>query len=148
MPVIPVTHDEPDIENIPEDTIHPAKITSIVAKDISWTKDGERKTATLLNWRWEIIEGEYKERAVFLTTNSDLELGGYRNRFRQVVETLLSSTIKPEDPPLNTDDLIGMVADISIKYRPDKRDPAIQYVEVGEVLPAGDTQFTPDEPPF
>lgn len=151
MPVVPVTANaeaEPELDEIPEGSTHTAKLTSIKPKDISWVKDGERKEATLLNWRWEIIEGSFTGRGVFLTTNSDLELNLRYNRFRGVVETLLGRTLKESDPPLDTDDLIGMEANIQIAYRADKRNPERKYVEVGDVLPASDTEFSVDEPPF
>lgn len=140
-----------DSSLIPEETIHTATLKSIRDREISWVPQGETEKVhkVLLNWCWEIVDGEYAGRRVYLTTNSDLNLGARWNQFRNVVETLTARTIKPEDPPLNTDDLIGLTTEISIKHRADKKDPSKKYHEVDEVLPPDDAAFTvSDEPPF
>ena len=130
-------------------TIHAAKLLDVTPQDINWTDkaSGEAKTATLLKWKWEILEGDYAGKWVFGSCDARLSTHP-KNAWRNWSETLLGREIPP-GMPLDTDDVVGLSANISIKHRPDKKDPSKVYVEVDEVMPAGDAGWSFDDaPPF
>lgn len=136
-------------EQIPADTIHPAKLLDVTVQPIQW-KDkvtGDTKTADLLKWKWEITEGDYAGKWVWGSCDARLSTHP-KNQFRNWSETLLGREVPP-GLIIDTDDLLGLEAQITIKHRADKKDPAKVYVEVDEVLPGGDTGWSfDDQPPF
>lgn len=141
-----VQDDNTNADLIPEDTILTAKLLSIAPKDIAWTKDGERKTATLLNWKFEITSnGEYQGKWVWGSTPSVMSMNA-NNRFRNWSEVLLGRPFAVGEA-LDTDDLLGLTADVMIGHRPDKKDPEKKYQEVSDLLPADGDAFG-SEPPF
>lgn len=136
-------------ELIPANTIHNAVLKDITVQPISWVdkETGQQMNKDLLKWKWEITDGEYTGKWVWGSCDARLD-DHPKNKWRNWSETLLGREI-PRGMPLDTDDVLGLPAQISIKHRADKKDPARVYVEVDEVLPAGDTGWSfDDKPPF
>jgi hypothetical protein len=141
------TENEPDT-SLPEDSIHRARLEEIKLRTFEWTdRDGEKREGQSLDWWWEItqsalgpqyigrkVKGECKAK---LTNRDD-------NRFRQWSEVLLGREI-PIGMSIDTDDLIGLEAEIVIGIRTDRRDPSKKFPFVSDVAPA-DT--TGDDIPF
>lgn len=135
------------VDIIPEDTIVRAQLLEIAPKEISWTdkQTHEPKSTTILEWKWEVVTGEFKGK--WVRGSCDAKLSSHPgNRFRNWSESLLGRQL-PVGTAFDTDDLIGLQADISIRHRADKKDPAKKYVEVDEVIPLGGG-FDLEEPPF
>ena len=132
--------DQPDL-TIPEDTICRAKLVDLKKHTFDWTdyKDKERpgqpvkKVGETLQWWFEVTEGQHKERRVKLETRCKIT-NHPRDKFRLTAETLLGREL-PYGTRINTDDLVGLSADISVKHRADKKDPSKFYEEVDEVMP-------------
>jgi len=141
------TEDQPDL-TIPADTIHRAKLIELKPREINWIdkKTNEPKSKTLLEWWWEIQGGEYASRRV--KGECDAKLSNHPgNRFHNWAETLLGRQI-PVGMGLDTDDLLGLQAEISVGHRPDKKDPAKVWEYVDEVMPVSGGFALSDEPPF
>lgn len=145
--------DAPDL-TLPEDKIFRAQLKDMKLREFSWTdyKDKDRpgqpvqKTGSTLQWIWEVTStDEYNGRTVRGECRPDLS-SHPRNRFRPWAEALLGREI-PLGMKIDSDDLVGLSADITIRHRPDKNDPAKKYEEVDEVMPVSSTGFS-DEPPF
>lgn len=141
-----VTEDAPDL-TLPEDKIFRAQLKEMKLHTFTWTdykvSPPEQKEGRTLQWWWEVqTNDEYNGRKV--KGECDPKLSNHpRNRFRMWAESLLQREI-PVGMPIDTDDLVGLTADITIRHRPDKKDPTKKYEEVDEVMPvAGD-----DGPPF
>lgn len=134
----------PDGPDIPEDTIHKARVRSITPKEIHWKRNDKDLSTTLLNWRFEVTDGEFVGRNVWGSTDARLSLDP-RNKYRPWAETLLGRTLDV-GTALDTDDLIGLTCEIAITYRADRTDPAKKYVEVGDLIPT--VEFAYQEPPF
>lgn len=146
--------DAPDL-TLPEDKIFRAQLVDMKLHEFSWTdyKDKDRpgqpvqKTGRTLQWWWEVKSGdEYNGRKVKGECNPDLS-NHPRNRFRPWAEALLNREI-PLGMKVDSDDLVGLSADITIRHRPDKKDPAKKYEEVDEVMPIASGVGLSDEPPF
>ena len=104
----------------------------------------EQKESSTLQWWWEVQStDEYNGRKVKGECNPQLT-DNPNNRFRKWAEALLQREI-PAGMGLDSDDLVGLTADITIRHRPDKKDPDKKWEEVDEVIPV--TSLT-DEPPF
>lgn len=147
MGYVTTVEDAPPQELIPEDTIVKAKLLEISPREQKWNdkQTGEPKSATFLNWKWEIIGGEFDKKWVW--GSCDARLSNHpSNKFRNWSESLLNRQL-PVGEPFDTDDLIGLTAEISITHRADKKDPAKKYAEVDEVIPS-EGGFALDEPPF
>lgn len=150
MPVYEV-EEQKDL-SIPEGKIVRAKLVEIAAKTIEWTvksgpEQGAKKSAVLLNWWWEVQGPEYTkddgtQRKVRGECDSRVT-NHPNNKFRAWAQGLLNREINV-GMPIDTDDLVGLSADITVKHRPDRNDPAKKYEEVDEVI--GVESF--DEPPF
>lgn len=137
---------------LPADSIHRARLMEIKERTFEYTdrNDGTRKTASNLEWWWEItrpgtglgeefigrrVKGECRPKI----TNRP------GNRLREWSEALLDREI-PVGMLIDTDDLIGLEAEIVIGHRQDKKDAAKVWEEVVGVLPAvGDSS---QQPPF
>ena len=138
--------DAPAPELIPEDTILKAKLVEIKPRDAHWTRDGEAHSATFLNWKWLVLAGEYIDKYVY--GSCDARLTNHPgNKFRNWSESLLNREL-PVGTPFDTDDLIGLTAEISIGHRADKKDPEKKYSEVDEVIPTEDGFSVSTDPPF
>lgn len=142
------TEDQPDL-TLPEDTLFRATLIEIKPKEINWNdkKTGEAKSKTLLDWWFEVTsEGKYKGRKVRaecearLTNHPD-------NRFHNWAETLLGRQI-PVGVGVDTDDLVGLPCEISIRHEADRKDASKKYERVDEILPVTGGFDLNDEPPF
>lgn len=145
--------DQPDL-TIPEDVICRAKLVEIKKHTFSWTdyKDKTRpgqpvaKVAENLHWWFEVTSGQHIGRKVKLETRFKIT-NHPRDKFRLTAETLLGREL-PHGTRVNADDLTGLQADITVRHRPDKKDPSRIYEEVDEVMPVS-TGFSLDSaPPF
>ena len=137
---------------LPEDSIHVAKLVDLKTRDVPYKdkNDGSDKTFTKLEWWWEItataIGDQYIGRKV--KGECPAELTSHpSNRFRNWAETLLGREI-PVGMQLDTEDLLGLSAEVSIGHRPDRKDPAKIWEYVDEVLPLSGGFDLNDEPPF
>lgn len=142
-----IVEDAPDL-TIPEDTIVRARLEEIKEHRFEWTdkKTGERKEGHMLQWWWEVTaENEYNGRKI--KGECDAKISSHpRNRFRGWAETLLGRELPP-GMPIDTDDLVGLSADISIRHDKDKKDPSKVYERVDEVIPITGA-FDVGAPPF
>jgi hypothetical protein len=142
-----ITEDEPDL-TLPEDSIHRARLEEIKLRTFTWTdKKGEEKDGQTLEWWWEItstrLGPEYVGRKVKAECNPKLSNRG-DNRFRQWAEAILNRQI-PVGMAIDTDDLVGLEADIVIGHRQDRKDKTKTWEFVSDVAPTEGGQL---EPPF
>jgi hypothetical protein len=141
------TEDQPDL-TIPADTILRAKLLELKPREINWIdrKTNEPKSKLLLEWWWEVTSGDYTGRRV--KGECDAKLTNHPgNRFHNWAETILGRQI-PVGMGIDTDDLVGLSADISVGHRPDKKDPAKVWEFVDEVMPITGGFDMGGDPPF
>jgi hypothetical protein len=147
------TNEESVDLTLPEDSIHTATLQEVKANQINWLDKttGEPKTATLLDWWFEITSSphgdEYVGRRVKGSTDAAMSTHP-RNKFRGWYEVMLGKSI-PAGMTIDTDDIVGLPVDIVIGHRQNKKDPSITYEEVTDLAPAssgGTSQSA--EPPF
>jgi hypothetical protein len=144
-----VVEDEPDL-TLPEDSIHRARLNSIELREFSWNdrKTGEAKTGQNLEWWWEITHTDLGEDYIGRKVKGECNpkmTNRDGNRMHQWSEALLNRQI-PVGMTIDTDDLIGLEAEIVIGHRADKKDPSKKWEFVSDVAPA-DGAFNND-PPF
>jgi hypothetical protein len=143
-----ITEDEPDL-TLPEDSIHRARLEEIKLRTQQYVdrKTGEDKEFQSLEWWWEItstrLGPEYVGRKVKAECNPKLSNRG-DNRFRNWAEAILNRQI-PVGMAVDTDDLVGLEADIVIGHRRDKKDHNKVWEFVSDVAPTEGGQL---EPPF
>jgi hypothetical protein len=143
------TEDEPDL-TIPEDSIVRARLNEIKLRTFEWTdrKTNEQKSGEALEWWWEItsnaLGSQYVGRKVKGQCNPKIT-NRDGNRFRMWSEALLQREI-PVGMEIDTDDLVGLEAEIVVGHKPDKKDPGKVWEEVTDVAPLSDGSY--DEPPF
>lgn len=132
---------------IPEDTLLRAQLIEIKLREFEFTRDGEKKTGRVFAWWFEVTqEGKWKGRKV--SGETDARITDHpRNKLRQWAETLLGRELG-EGVQLNTDDLLGLPAEISIRHEKDRKDPAKFYERVDELLPVTGGFAVDDKPPF
>lgn len=142
-----VAEHAPDL-TLPEDRIFRAQLKEMKLHTFRWTdrkvSPPEEKESSTLQWWWEVQStDEYNGRKVKGECNPTLS-DNPNNRFRKWAEALLQREI-PAGMGLDSDDLVGLTADITIRHRPDKKDPDKKWEEVDEVIPVTSLG---DEPPF
>ena len=137
--------------NLPENTIFRARLVDLKLREFSWIDSSQNKqSASKLEWVWEITSpDEYVGRRVKGECDPVLNNGTTRrDRFRPWAEAMLDRTI-PFGMKLDTDDLVGLSADITVWHRTDKRDAANKFVEIDDVMtPGGGLSNLSSEPPF
>jgi hypothetical protein len=142
------TEDQPDL-TLPEDTFFRAQLVEIKPKEIEWTdrKTNEHKTKTLLEWWWEVkSDDQYNGRKI--KGECEARLTNHpNNRFHNWSEALLQREI-PAGMGIDTDDLVGLMAEITVRWEPDKKDPSKKYERLDEVTPVTAGFAMSDEPPF
>lgn len=146
------TEDAPDL-TLPEDKIFRAQLKEMKIHTFKWTdrkvSPPEEKEGSTLQWWWEVTStDEYNGRKV--KGECDPKISNHpRNRFRQWAEALLGREI-PVGMMVDSDDLVGLTADITVKHRADKKDASKKYEEVDDVIPVGGDGGSGwgDEPPF
>lgn len=145
------TEEEKDL-TLPADSIHRARLNEIKERSFEYNDrtTGERKTSTNLEWWWEItrpgagLDDEYIGRRVKGECKPKLT-NRAGNRLREWAEAILDREI-PIGMTIDTDDLVGLEAEIVIGHRTDRKDATKVWEEVIGVLPAvGDSS---SEPPF
>ena len=144
------TEEERDL-TLPQDSIHRARLLEVKERSFDFTDrtTGETKTATTLEWWWEItrpmagLDDEYIGRRVKGECKPKIT-NRPGNRFREWSEALLDREI-PIGMVIDLDDLVGLEAEIVIGHRADRRDTSKIWEEVIGVVPV--TQQS-DEPPF
>ena len=143
-----LTEDEPDL-TLPEDSIHRARLEEIKLRTFEWTdrKTGEQKEGQSLEWWWEItstgLGPEYVGRKVRGECPAKISNRG-NNKFRIWAEALLGRDI-PVGMAIDTDDLVGLEAEIVIGHRQDRKDKTRFYEFVSDVA---SVEASYDEPPF
>lgn len=143
-----VTQDEPDL-TLPEDSIHRARLEDLNHRTFEWTdyKTGEKKQGETLEWYWAITSSSTPEYIGHKVRGECKPILSNRdgNRFRMWAEALLNREI-PVGMAVETDDLVGLEAEIVIGHRVDKKDPSKKWPYVTDVAPLdGSSQV---EPPF
>lgn len=144
------TEEERDL-TLPADSIHKARLLEIKERTFEYTdrNDGSRKTASNLEWWWEItrpgtgLDDEFIGRRVKGECRPKLT-NRPGNRLREWSEALLNRDV-PVGMLIDTDDLVGLEAEIVIGHRQDKKDPNKVWEEVVGVLPS---TTSGGEPPF
>lgn len=139
--------DAPDL-SIPEDTILRARLDRIDLREFSWNdrNTGEKKNGSNLDWTFVVTQdGEYKDRKVRGRTGTDIN-NRDGNRFRSWAETLLGRELGV-GTPLDTDDLIGLSCDLTVRNEPDRKNPEIKWSRVDDIMPIS-SDFALNDPPF
>ncbi len=146
------TEDEPDL-TIPDDTLARAQLLEVQLRTFEWDdrKTKEKKSATVLEWWWEIratrAGEQYIGRRVRGTCDAKLSNRG-DNKFRIWSESLLGREI-PVGMSIDTDDLVGLEAEILISTEPDKKDPHKLWNRVTDIIsPISGSAFNQGDPPF
>lgn len=145
------TEEQQDL-TLPEDSIHTAQLVDLKTRDVPFTdrKTGEAKSFTKLEWWWEIVATNLEDKYIGRKVKGecDAKLTSHPgNSFRNWAETLLGREI-PIGMVIDTDDLIGLRAEVSIGHREDRKDPAKIWEFVDEVMPLSADFKLSDEPPF
>lgn len=142
------TVDEPDL-TLPEDSIHRAKLMELKLKTIEWTVGNEKKSNQILEWWWEITSTRLGPQYVGRRVKGECKpyLSNHDgNRFRSWAEALMNRTL-PVGMDIETDDLIGLDAEIVIGHRPGKGDKV--WETVSDVIGLDPTMGgTYSQPPF
>lgn len=132
-----VTEDEPDL-TLPDESFHRARLEEIKLRTFTWTdrRSGEEKEGQTLEWWWQITATKYGPqylgRKVKGECNPKLSNRG-DNRFRVWAEALLQREI-PVGMSIDTDDLVGLEAEILVMLRDDRKDPNKKWEYVSNVL--------------
>lgn len=135
--------DEPD-RTIPEDTIVRARLDEVKEEHIEFTykrgeKKGQKGSFDKLVWWWEVTdkeagEGLYEGRRI--KGECDAKLTNHPgNRFRNWSEAILGRELPVGTGVDPEEDLVGLVADITVKHR--NLDDGRTFEEVDEVMSAG-----------
>jgi hypothetical protein len=146
-----VTEDEPDL-TFPDDSVARARLEEIKLHSFSWTNPDTRQVQeiTKLEWWWRVLHTSAGEqfvgRKVKGTCNAKLS-NRPDNQFRVWAEALLNREI-PVGMNVDTDDLVGLTAEILIGSEPDKKNPLKRWNKVIDVVPVMDGGFAGAEPPF
>ena len=132
-------------DRIPADVPVRARLEAVSAKTIQWVdkNTGEDREADLWSWEWKVIEGEWEGTRVSGDTDARISMHE-ANKARRWFEALIGSELQPE-MELDTDDLIGLAADITVRHRQGKRGDRV-FVEVDDV--AAITERVAAQPPF
>lgn len=111
---------------------------------------GEAKSFTKLEWWWEVVATTFGDQYIGRKVKGecDAKLTTHPgNKFRNWSETILGRVI-PNGFVLDTEDLVGLQAEISIGHREDRKDSSKVWEFVDEVLPLSGGFDGLDEPPF
>lgn len=139
------TEDEPDL-TFPDDSVARARLEEIKLHE--FTYNGEQ--ITKLEWYWRVLHTSAGEQFVgrkVKGTCSPKLSNRPDNQFRVWAEALLNREI-PVGMKVDTDDLVGLTAEILIGSDPDKKNPLKRWNKVIDVVPVMDAGFGGNEPPF
>jgi len=145
------TEEQVDL-TLPEDSIHRAQLDELKMREVQFTNrnTGQPDSFTKLEWWWKITSSTLGDQYIGRKVKGecDAKLTSHPgNKFRVWAETLLGRQI-PVGMVIDTDDLVGLQADISIGHRPDRKDASRVWEFVDEVLPISGGFELSDEPPF
>jgi hypothetical protein len=140
--------DEPDL-TLAEDSIHRARLEELKFREFDWTdRDGKVQSGQTLEWWWKITRtsagDEYVGRRVKAECNPKMS-NREGNRLRIWSEALLNREL-PVGMSIDTDDLVGLEAEIVIGLRQDKKDPKKKWEFVSDVISVNGSFDA--EPPF
>jgi hypothetical protein len=139
--------DQPDM-TIPEDYPVRAVLKDIKLREYEFKdrQTGQMKPGAAFEWFFEVTaDGPYHGRTVRGRTGTSLT-NSAGNQLRAWAQSLLQREL-PTGANLDTDDLVGLACDITVKHDPDKKNPLIKWDRVYEVL-APTAGFDLNEPPF
>lgn len=145
------TEDEPDL-TLAEDTIIRARLEQVEYREFEWTdrRTGDLKKGEVLEWYWEITSASAGEQYVGRKIRGKCNPKSTNregNRLREWSEALLDRQI-PVGMEIDTDDLIGLEADVVIGIETDRKDPSRVWDRVVGVLPISGQSFDDRQPPF
>ncbi len=146
------TNEEEEDRTLPEDSIHRARLEEIKLRTFTWTdrRTGDEKEGKSLDWWWSItvpgsgLDASYVGRRVKGECNAKMS-SREGNKFREWAEVLLGREI-PIGMSVDTDDLVGLEAEIVIGHRQDKKDTSKTWEFVSAISPV-EQRFSED-PPF
>lgn len=145
-----VTEDEPDL-SLPEGSVHRARLEEIKLRTFNWTdKAGVDQEGKTLEWWWEITQTSLGEDYVGRKVKGECPpkiTNRGDNLFRSWSEALLNRHI-PVGMAIDTDDLIGLEAEILIGHKPNKKNPDRPWEQVFQVAPIFGGDQSGAEPPF
>jgi hypothetical protein len=135
--------DAPEAENLPKDTLIPARLEGLHRRTIEYAdkQTGEAKTFDVLDWMFRTSDAYGSRRVKGGTPASITNATG--NRFRAWVEALIGQEIAPGFT-FTDDDIVGLPCLITIAHTQDRKDPRKYWDNVEDVLAASES----DEPPF
>lgn len=140
--------DKPDL-TIPEDFPLRAQLKEINHREFNWTdkKTGEDRTGANLEWWFQVTaEGKYNGRKVKGRTDAELT-NNERDKFGRWARTLLGREL-PIGMGLDTDDLIGLSCDLTVRHEPNAKNPDRVWEVVDELLPITSGFDLNGNPPF
>lgn len=127
--------------DFPANTLLRAKLKDLTVREIP-RRDGG--TFERLNWVFEITaQGDFFGKTVRADTSADFSDSQY-NQPRAWSEALLQRQLAPGQM-LSESDLIGLPADITVRYEDDRKDPSKKWARVDDVYTASDDS---ELPPF
>lgn len=139
--------DQPDL-TIPEDFPVRAQLTEINPDEYTFTdkKTGEEKAVANLEW-WFVVtaDGKYNGRKLRGRTPHRIT-NNENNQTRQWAETLLGRELGV-GAGLDTDDLIGLSCELTVRHEADRKNPKMKWERVDELLPLT-SGYSDSEPPF
>ncbi len=143
------TEEEQDL-TLPKGSVHRARLDELTVRTYTFTDrdTNQEKEGQTLDWWFKISQSnlgpEYIGRTVKASCPPKLT-SREGNKFREWAEALLGREI-PVGMQLDTDDLVGMEAEVVIGHRPDRKDPKRMWDFVEDVIPV--FGGTDDAPPF
>jgi hypothetical protein len=133
---------EPEFKQIPEDEFVPAILREMNDKSFEYAdkRTGEMKTASKVEWWFEVTDGEHAGRKVKGETWAQIT-SDPNNKFRSWVEALLQREITPGFT-FTDDDLIGLRCNLTVVHVRSTKDSERIYENVDEVVSSG-SKFDP-----
>lgn len=138
-----------DEYKLPEDVLLPAVLEEVNVKTINYKRDGKDKSFDKWEWVFQITDGDYAGLKAWGETEDRLT-NHPDNLVRQWAEVLRGGIAFDIGEGLNTDDLLGLPAVITVKHGEprEKKDGGKFYpCPVSNVFPEG-TEYHPEGPGF
>lgn len=134
---------------IPEDTILRAVVKEVKPRTIEWRdkQTGEQKSRGMMSFLFEITtDGPYKGNFVRGEVNDKFTIDS-TSQLRNWCMSLLQRELPP-GMGIDTDDLLGMPADITVRHR-EAKDKSRIFMEVDQVMSIdGAFEMSQQAPPF
>jgi hypothetical protein len=138
------------VAQLEEDSIHEAVLQAVSYKTFDWNDGGTKKTGEKLEWQWEITSSKYGPEFVGRQVRGECKpvMSNWDgNKFRSWAEALMGREI-PVGMEIETDDLVGLKAEIVIGLRTDRKDPTKSWPFVADVIGSDYTPGGNSMPPF